>query len=95
MPVLLALLFDHGLRVGELAALQVTDVNLKAGELRFYRPKVGKVQTHRLTPDALTALQAAYFAHGDAPAMGALLRGSQKGGASTGRYDRAQHYPTG
>jgi integrase len=81
--VLMALLLDHGLRVGELAALQVTDVNLKAGELRFYRPKVDKIQTHRLTPDALVALRA-YFAHGDAPALGALLRGSQKGGELTG-----------
>jgi integrase len=81
--VLMALLLDHGLRVGELAALQVTEVNLKTGELRFYRSKVNKLQTHRLTPDALAALRA-YLAHGDAPALGPLLRGSQKGGELTG-----------
>ena len=53
--LLLALLLDHGLRVGELAGLQVTDLDLGAGELRFYRPKVDKLQTHNLTPGARRA----------------------------------------
>jgi integrase len=75
--VIMTLLLDHGLRVGELAALQVTDVDLAAGELRFYRPKVAKVQTHRLTQDAKAALRA-YLPY--APALGPLLRGSRKGG---------------
>lgn len=81
--LLLALLLDHGLRVGELAGLQVTDIDLAAGELHFYRPKVTKTQTHKLTPDARWALRV-YMAAGDAPAMGPLLRASQKGGALTG-----------
>jgi integrase len=38
--LLMCLLLDHGLRVGEVVRLQVADVDLKAGELRFYRPKV-------------------------------------------------------
>jgi integrase len=38
----MCLLLEHGLRVGEVARLQVSDVDLKAGELRFYRPKVDK-----------------------------------------------------
>lgn len=80
--VLMCLLLDHGLRVGELAALQVTDINLRAKELRFYRSKVDKTQTHRLTPDTLAALRA-YTTHGDALALGPLLRGSQKGGELT------------
>jgi integrase len=80
--VMMVLLLDHGLRVGELAALLVTDVQLPAGELKFYRPKVGKVQIHRLTVDALAALRA-YFARGDAPALGPLLRGSNKAGQLT------------
>lgn len=75
--VIMALLIDHGLRVGELAALQVTAVDLVAGQLRFYRPKVGKTQTHKLTKDAIKALRA-YMAN--APAMGLLLRGSLKNG---------------
>jgi integrase len=81
--LLLALLLDHGLRVGELAGLQVTDLALSAGELRFYRPKVDKIQTHKLTPDARRAAHA-YIEAGDAPALGPLLRASQKGGALTG-----------
>jgi integrase len=81
--VMLCLLLDHGLRVGELAALAVTELNLPAGMLKFYRPKVDKVQTHQLTADTLTALRA-YFVHGDAPALGPLLRGSNKAGLLTG-----------
>jgi integrase len=53
----MCLLLDHGLRCGEVALLEVTHDDLKAGELRFYRPKVDKVQIHRLTADAKHALQ--------------------------------------
>ena len=77
--VLMALLLDHGLRAGEVAALTVSDVDLKAGQLRFYRPKVDKTQNNKLSVDALKALRA-YFDNGDAPALGQLLRGSRKGG---------------
>jgi integrase len=73
--VIMALLLDHGLRVGELAGLQVTDVDLAGGRLRFYRPKVDMMQTHKLSRDAKAALRA-YFDAGDAPAMGKLLRAS-------------------
>jgi integrase len=79
--VIMTLLLDHGLRVGELAALRVTDVDLAAGELRFYRPKVAKAQTHRLGKDARAAL-VAYMPY--APALGPLLRGSRKGGKLDG-----------
>lgn len=78
--LILCLLLDHGLRVGEVAGLTVDNFDLRAGELRFYRPKVDKVQTHRLTPDALAAVRA-YLAH-DAPALGPVLRGSRKGKGS-------------
>ena len=73
--VIMALLLDHGLRVGELAGLQVTDVDLAGGRLRFYRPKVDMMQTHKLSRDAKAALRA-YFDAGDAPAIGRLLRTS-------------------
>jgi integrase len=72
--LLMALLLEHGLRVGEVAPLAVTDFDLKAGELRFYRPKVDKTQTHRLTPRTLKAARA-YFEQ-DAPVMGNLWRAS-------------------
>ena len=53
--LIMALLLDHGLRVGELAALTVEALDLDTGMMTFYRPKVDKVQTHRLTAAALTA----------------------------------------
>jgi integrase len=73
--VIMALLLDHGLRVGELAGLEVTAVDLARGALTFYRPKVGITQTHKLTRDAKKALRA-YIEAGDAPAVGRLLRTS-------------------
>ena len=88
--VIMALLLDHGLRVGELAALQVTDVNLAEQVLRFYRAKVDKEQTHRLTLSSIQALRA-WIEHGDCLSTGPLLRGSRKGGELTkaGMSERA------
>lgn len=40
--LLLCLLLDHGLRVGELAALHVEALDLGVGTFSFYRPKVHK-----------------------------------------------------
>jgi integrase len=83
--LLLCLLMDHGLRVGEVAGLEVRDFDLATGELRFYRPKVDKLQTHKLTADTLAAARA-YLIAGDAAAVpvvaqGPVLRASRKGGA--------------
>ncbi len=88
--VIMAILFDHGLRVGELAALAVTAFDLKASTFTFYREKVGKFQTHRMTPDTKRAITA-WLKSGDAPAMGSLLRASLKSGALSkpGMSDRA------
>ncbi len=80
--LLMCLLLDHGLRVGEVARLQVSDFDLRAGELRFYRPKVDKTQTHKLSADTQRALQV-WFESGDAPAVGPLLRASRKSGELT------------
>ena len=94
--LLLCLLLDHGLRVGEVAGLEVRDFDVVAGELHFYRPKVDKVQTHKLTADTLAAARAymssdvhstaSPMAPGDATAVpaiaqGPVLRASRKGGA--------------
>jgi integrase len=81
--LLLCLLLDHGLRVGEVARLQVGDLDLALGELRFYRPKVDRTQLHRLTADTRRAAKA-YATAGDMPAAGPLLRGSRRGGRLTG-----------
>lgn len=75
--LMLCLLLDHGLRVGELAALTRADFNLKDHELRFFRPKVNKEQVHQLTRDTVNAL-AVYIDQGDAPMDGLLLRRSKK-----------------
>jgi integrase len=56
----MCILFDHGLRCGEVAALDVSAIDVVAGTLTFYRSKVHKTQTHRLTTDTLRAAQA-YF----------------------------------
>ena len=77
--LLMRLLLDHGLRVGEVAGLQVTDFDLQAGELRFYRPKVNLTQTHKLSADTLRAAKS-YFKR-DALASGPLLRASRKDGS--------------
>jgi integrase len=82
--LIMALLLDHGLRVSELALLEVGHFNLKEGTFKFYRPKVDKEQQHRLTADAQRAVQV-WLASEDAPALGVLLRGSRKGGQLTGQ----------
>ncbi len=87
---LMCLLLDHGLRVGEVAALAVSDFNLAAGELRFFRPKVNKEQIHHLTRPTLAALQA-YHQHGDMPLQGLALRRSLRNEelGANGMSDRA------
>jgi integrase len=75
--LLLCLLLDHGLRVGEIAGILVENIDLQTGMLCFFRPKVGKQQTHRLSTDTLQAVRAcANF--NDLPAKGKLLRSSHK-----------------
>lgn len=56
--LMFCLLLDHGLRLGELAALQADNFDLAEGVFRFYRPKVGKVQTHEMTKHTLAAAKA-------------------------------------
>jgi integrase len=88
--LMMCLFLDHGLRCGELAGLTVAAFDLAAGTFTFYRPKVYKTQTHRMTADTLRAAMA-YFSAGDAPAVGPLLRGSRKDGRleSAGMSERA------
>lgn len=52
---LMCLLLDQGLRVGEVARLRVKHF-AEPGMMTFYRPKVDKEQTHRLTDDTREAL---------------------------------------
>ena len=77
--VLMAILLDHGLRCGEVALLRVENIDLKAGTIAFYRPKVDKAQIHRLTPTALLAMRD-YLALDQTATTGPLLLASKKGG---------------
>lgn len=79
--LLMCLLFDHGLRCGEIAALPVTAINTHEGILTFYRAKVDKTQSHTLTRDTLIA--ALHYFEACKPKE-YLLMGSQKGGAMSG-----------
>jgi integrase len=79
---LMHLLLSLGLRVSEVALLTVEDVDLEAGTLTFYRPKVKKTQTHDLINGAHAALRA-YLAGYGAPAAGPLFVSSTRRGALT------------
>jgi integrase len=77
--LMMCLLLDHGLRVGELADLCVENIELDRGLLHFYRQKVSKVQIHRMSPDTLKAGQK-YINFADALVTGPLLRRSKRNG---------------
>lgn len=81
--LIMCLLLDHGLRVGEIAILTRKAFDMKAGTFSFYRSKVNKTQTHELTPDTRRAASA-YLKH-DAPAEGVLWRKSYKGTGKLGK----------
>ena len=75
--LLMCLLLDHGLRVGEVTGLSATDLDLAEGVLRFYRPKVNKEQVHRLTRGTLQAARECKR-YNELPLDGLLLRRSKK-----------------
>jgi integrase len=53
--LIMCLLLDHALRVGEVADLNVSSISLSSGQLTIYRHKTNKTQTHNLTPDTYQA----------------------------------------
>jgi len=78
----MCLLIDHGLRVGEVASLDLKDFNLRSGTITFYRPKVDMTQTHQLTPDLWDALRT--YKKKLRRRDGKLLSGSHKSGGYAG-----------
>lgn len=69
--LLMCLLLDHGLRVGEVAALTPAAFDLDRGVLTFYRQKVDKSQSHRLSADTAAAAAACLPGRAtDAPLFG-------------------------
>lgn len=83
--LLMALLLDHGLRAGEIAGLTIEALDLTAGLLKFYRPKVGKTQTHRLSGDSRRAAQSYTKFIGSFAPSSPLIRRVLKGGKQLGR----------
>lgn len=75
--LLMCLLLDHGLRIGEVHGLTVSTLDLRRGTLTFYREKVDTTQTHRLTPD--TARAALVYLQEGGPGRGQLLIGARPG----------------
>lgn len=79
--LLMCILLDHGLRCGEVEILPADAIDLDAGTLHFYRPKVDIEQTHQLSADAL---RAAVRYLRDLPHGDTLIRGSRRGGQLAG-----------
>ena len=84
--LLLCLLLDHGLRVGEVAGLTIGSLDLAARMLTFYRPKVHLVQAHRLTTDTFNAAQRHLGDRAGAVATAALLIGGSREGPLEGTF---------
>ena len=81
--LLMCLLLDHGLRVGEVVELQAEDFDLREDCFRFYRRHVKATQEHVMTQDTLRA--AWLYLVTDGPKEGVLLRGSVRSGELRGR----------
>jgi len=81
--LMMHLFLEMGLRCGELAGLKVADLRLKVGQLRFYRPKVDNIQTHRL-PKATREAARAYIQQDAPDDAGTLILASHKSGELLG-----------
>ena len=71
--LLILLMLDHGLRISEVALLQVGDFDISSRLLKFYRPKTKQTDIHRLTDRTLQAVRD-YLKF--APADGCIWRAS-------------------
>lgn len=74
---MLGLLADHGLRVGEIATLTWTNVDMAAREIAYYRPKTGVTTRQRLTRGLYDALIAYADVYPLAKTNGALIVASE------------------
>jgi integrase len=77
--LLMCILLHHGLRVSEARLLTVESFDLQNGTFTFYRPKVHKTQTHRMTKATLAAAKAFLFG-AEAPRSGPIFSESNKNG---------------
>jgi integrase len=85
--LLVCLLFEHGLRVGEVEALTVGAFDLRTGLLTFYREKVDLTQVHRLSDDTYRAARAYLLRDRMGAAASELaFLGSRKDGQLVGTF---------
>jgi site-specific recombinase XerC len=78
--LMMCLLLDHGLRVGEIASLAIESVNIETRQLTFYRQKTGKISRHALRGRAWYCM-VGYLAMDQHAQSGSLLMASVKSGA--------------
>ncbi len=83
--VLLCLMLDHGLRVSEVAALTVGNVDLSSRTLRINRLKTATTDLHDLTDDTYSALVDYMPLIAGRGGAAPLVAGSVKGGKLTDR----------
>lgn len=80
-------LLEHGLRIGELVRVRIGDIDMDRRLMRFWRPKVDKIQMHRLTDYSFEAIGRwldALEAHGaevtdESPLLWGVTRGATLG----------------
>lgn len=79
--LLMCLLLDHGLRASEVALLKASNIDIRVGEMTFYRPKI-KGTEHEWTTHKLTAQtrEVASYLYMDAPSPSPTGRGATDSG---------------
>jgi type 1 fimbriae regulatory protein FimB/type 1 fimbriae regulatory protein FimE len=75
--------YRHGLRVGELVALQWQQANLKTGRLHVTRLKNGEPSTHTMQGDELRALRRVLKAQQEQQSESPFVFTSERGGPMT------------
>lgn len=83
--LLVCLLLDHGLRCSEVVDLRSENLNIDEGTFLFYRRKVDKTQTHKMTRDTLRAARAYLEVKPDSEALLVGERFGKLSGAVTTR----------
>jgi site-specific recombinase XerD len=89
--LLCVLLADHGLRISEVRGLQVEDVDISAGLMRFWRRKVKKFSKHKMTKDTLKVM-ALYLQYDRKDKTGPLLVASHGTRLTNDRLSGAQAF---
>ena len=81
--LLMCLCLDHAMRASELVCLEVEDFDIVKGTVHFWRPKIKKFHTHKLTKSTLAAV-GDYLALDGSPQSGKLFREIHRSGSFVG-----------